>query len=199
MQKIKDRIFLGIVAGMLGSIPGRLLNKLEFELGLTDSRYEQLAASLFVTKNDAHKHRGKAVGKIANGILANGVGIAATYTLSATGRDFYLLKGVGITSMAWLGIYGLSAQANVRKSKKPSAALLSYLDHVLFGAATAALVAMLGDDSLFPEQKIKREEREETIAALQQDYNYIIQTDPCYDKEKAGSIFGREDYTSSIH
>ena len=65
MRKIKDRILLGIVAGILGSVPGRILNKIEFEFGLTDSRYEQMAASLFVTKKDAHKPRGKVVGKIA--------------------------------------------------------------------------------------------------------------------------------------
>ena len=151
MHKIKDRIFLGIVAGMLGSIPGRVLNKLEFELGLTDSRYEQMAASLFVTKKDAHKPRGKAVGKIANSLLANSVGIATTYILSATGRDYSILKGIGITSMAWQGIYGISTQAHVRKSKKPLAALLSYLDHAVLGATTAIIVTKLGDDSLFPD------------------------------------------------
>ncbi|EGW36325.1 hypothetical protein [Desulfosporosinus sp. OT] len=150
MHKIKDRIFLGIVAGMLGSIPGRILNKIEFEFGLTDSRYEQMAASLFVTKKDAHKSKGKVVGKIANSLLANAVGVATTYTLSATGRDYSLLKGIGITSIAWQGIYGISTQAHVRKSKKPLAAMLSYVDHVVFGATTAKLVTTLGDDSLFP-------------------------------------------------
>lgn len=150
MQKIKDRIFLGFVAGMFGAIPGRLLNKLEFELGITDSRYEEMASMLFVSKRDAHKVKGKSVGKIANSLLTSATGVATTYVLSKTGRDHAALKGIGISSLAWLGIYGLSTQAQVRKSKKPTAALLSYLDHVIFGATTATLVAKLGDDSLFP-------------------------------------------------
>jgi len=153
MQKIKDRIFLGFVAGMVGAIPGRLLNKVEFELGITDSRYEEMASMLFVSKRDAHKVKGKSVGKIANSLLASATGVTTTYVLSKTGRDHAALKGIGISSMAWLGIYGLSTQAQMRKSKKPIAALLSYLDHVIFGATTATLVSTLGDDSLFPSHK----------------------------------------------
>lgn len=156
MYKIKDRIFLGFIAGMIGALPGRLLNKVEFELGITDSRYEEMASMLFVSRRDAHKVKGKSVGKIANSLLTSATGITAAYVLSRTGRDYAMLKGIGISSMAWLGIYGLSTQAQVRKSKKPTAALLSYLDHVIFGATTATLISALGDDSLFPSHKERR-------------------------------------------
>lgn len=149
MRKIKDSILLGFIAGMVGAIPGRLLNKAEFELGLTDSRYEEMASMLFVNKRDIHKAKGKNVGKIANSLLSSMVGISTTCLLRMTGRDYAQLKGIGIASLAWLGIYGLSSQAHVRKSKKPGVALLSYLDHVIFGATTAALVTKLGDDRLF--------------------------------------------------
>lgn len=69
MQKIKDRFLLGIVTGIVASLPGRVMNKIEFELGLTDSRYEQMAASLFVNKKDSHSVQGKIIGKIANGLF----------------------------------------------------------------------------------------------------------------------------------
>lgn len=165
MKKIKDRVLLGVIAGMLGSVPGRVLNKIEFEVGITDSRYEEMAAKLFVSNKDAHSQRGKAVGKIANGLLTNAVGISTAYTLSATGRDYALLKGIGITSLAWLGIYGLSTQAQVRKSKKPLAALLSYMDHIIFGATTALVVKNLGDESLFPDNQIKTEDKKLPLVA----------------------------------
>ncbi len=41
----------------------------------------------------------------------------------------------------------------MRKSKKPLTALLSFGDHLIFGAVTATLVSKLGDDSLFPSNK----------------------------------------------
>lgn len=149
MKRIKDSIFLGFLSGILGALPGRLLNKAEFELGLTDSRYEEMAAMLFVNKKDIHKPRGKDVGKIANSLLSAMVGITTTYVLKKTGRDFAQLKGMGVTSLAWLGIYGLSSQAQIRKSKKPRVALLSFADHLIFGATTATLVSKLGHDRLF--------------------------------------------------
>lgn len=153
LKKITDRIFLGFVSGMLGAIPGRLLNKAEFKLGLTDSRYEEMAAMLFVNKRDISKPIGKNIGRIANSLINSVVGVTTTYVLSKTGRDYAVLKGMGVTSLAWLGIYGLSTQAKVRKSKKSGVALLSYLDHIIFGATTAALISKLGEDSIFPKRQ----------------------------------------------
>jgi multidrug transporter EmrE-like cation transporter len=158
MKKIQDRVLLGVISGTLAAIPGRILNKIEFEAGLTDSRYEQMAALLFVSKKDVHKQPGKVIGKIANGLLANAVGITTTYTLSTTGRDYAILKGIGVTSLAWLGMYGFGTQAKMRKSKKPLVPLLSYLDHVIFGTTTALLVKTLGDDKLFPDNQIETEQ-----------------------------------------
>lgn len=152
MPKIKDSILLGVVAGLLGAIPGRLLNKAEYKLGFTDSRYEEMAALPFVKKRDINKPSGKNVGKIANGLLTSVVGVSTTYVLKKTGRDHAILKGIGISALSWLGLYSLSAQANIRKSRKPLTALLSFGDHLIFGATTATLVSKLGDDRLFPRQ-----------------------------------------------
>jgi hypothetical protein len=150
MKKIQDRIFLGFVAGILGAIPGRFINKIEFGLGLTDSRYEEMAALLFVNKRDLDEAKGKNVGRIANSLLASVLGVITTYVISRTGRDYAIFKGMGVTSLAWLGVYGLSTQSQIRKSKKPGVALLSFFDHLIFGATAATLVLKLGDDSLFP-------------------------------------------------
>ncbi|WP_425800402.1 hypothetical protein ACHOLT_10580 [Desulfitobacterium sp. Sab5] len=174
MKKISDRIFLGFVSGMLGAIPGRLLNKTEFKLGLTDSRYEEMAAMLFVNKRDITKPKGKNVGRIANSLLTSVVGVTTTYVLSKTGRDYAALKGIGITSLAWLGIYGLSTQAKVRKSKKPGAALLSYLDHLILGATTATIISKLGDDTVFP-RKQQEFNHVENMAQSTIPFNYQIE------------------------
>lgn len=156
-MKINDKIFLGTVCGLLGAIPGRLLNKAEFALGLTDSRYEEMASSLFVKRKHLNKPGSKNLGVIVNSLLASFVGITTTYTLSTTGRDYAFLKGIGITSFTWLGLYGFSTQARIRKSKNPNVALLSYLDHLIFGATTAALVTKLGTDSIFPAELDKKD------------------------------------------
>lgn len=57
MEKIKHRIFLGIVTGLVASIPGRMFNEVEHKLGLTDMKYEEIAASLFTSQNSIHSPR----------------------------------------------------------------------------------------------------------------------------------------------
>lgn len=69
------------------------------------------------------------------------------------------MKGVGVASTAWLGLYGLSSK-RMRKSKKPLAALLSFTDHLMFGVTSGLLVSKVGDDSLFPEDKSITEDSE---------------------------------------
>ncbi|MEW6622649.1 MAG: hypothetical protein AB1420_05915 [Bacillota bacterium] len=64
MKKIKNRILLGVVSGLLGAIPSNILNAVEYNLGLTDRKYEQMAASIFTTQKDSSI--GQLVGALAN-------------------------------------------------------------------------------------------------------------------------------------
>lgn len=156
MLKIKDRIVLGILSGIIGSIPGRLLNTIEYDLGIVDSKYGQMAAGLFISKNKVNTPTGKLLGSVANEFLATTTGIAVTYTLSATGRDKAVLKGMGVGSLYWFLLYGLSAPlANTSKSKKPASPLFSLVDHLIFGATASIVTSKFGDDSLFPDGRIK--------------------------------------------
>ena len=167
MQKIKDSILLGVISGLLGAVPGRLLNKAEFALGFTDSRYEEMAAIPFVKKKEINKPIGKNIGKIANGLLTSVVGVSTTYVLKRTGRDHAILKGMGIAGLSWLGLYSLSTQTHIRKSKKPLTALLSFGDHLIFGATTGTLAARLGDDSLFPSKNNNQQNKFLDLAECQ--------------------------------
>lgn len=149
--KIKDRITLGIAAGLIGGIPSRFLNAWEYRKGYIDFRWPQLAASPFYPKgHKAAKGLPNWTGRIANQVLLGTTGIAVTYVLSATGRDQAMLKGAGISALEWLGLYGLSQKSELTSFKKPLSDLLSFLDHVTAGAIMAILVSTIGDNTLFP-------------------------------------------------
>lgn len=155
MQKIKDRILLGIFSGLIGSVPGRLLNAVEYDLGLTDSTYGQMAAHQFISKNKINTPDGVLLGSVANELIALSTGIAITYTLSATGRDHALIKGMGVGSFYWFLLYGLSSQlGKTPKSKKPLSLLYSLVDHLIFGSTASIIISEFGDDSLFPDSQI---------------------------------------------
>ncbi|OWZ83021.1 hypothetical protein [Natranaerobius trueperi] len=150
MRKIKDRIILGVVSGIIGGIPGALFNSFEYKKGLVDVKYGQMAASLFTTKDRVNTFSGRTLGKLANFILTSTLGTAITYTLSTTGRDYAITKGMGIASLYWYLLFGVSPRLIVpAKSKKASSNLLSLVDHLVFGAFTSVLITKLGDDPLF--------------------------------------------------
>jgi len=44
-------------------------------------------------------------------------GVATTYTLSATGRDYAVLKGMAIGGLYWFGLYGLSTKLGMPAKK----------------------------------------------------------------------------------
>ncbi|MDT3700650.1 MAG: hypothetical protein RO469_14660 [Thermincola sp.] len=151
MKKIKDRILLGAVSGFLAGLPADFLNKIENKLGLTDRSYDEMASSLFAHKNKSTT--GKVLGSFANQTLNCSAGVLTAYTLSATGRDHAVLKGIGVGVLYWFALYGVtSGSGMLPKSKKPLTSLLGFVDHIVGGATIGLAVSRLGDDSLFPDQ-----------------------------------------------
>ncbi len=151
VPKIKDRITLGIVAGMIAAIPGRLLNAMEYRTGLTNFRYGETAAGLFMSAKQSRTVIGDLVGRIANQITVCATGVAGSYLLSLTGKDNAILKGAGLGAVYWMGIFGLSskASATMARSKDSRSAILAFIDHIIFGACTTYLITKLGDETVF--------------------------------------------------
>lgn len=86
MFKIRDRILLGIITGVICGLPGRVTNAIEYQLGLTDVKYGQMASSLFLPKNKVNTREAKIVASVTNHINISMTGIFVTYLLSAIAR-----------------------------------------------------------------------------------------------------------------
>lgn len=154
MRKIKDRLLLGVVCGLLGSGIVKIINPIEYKAGLTDLRFNQPAASLFLSKKEAlsNSFENKVIALVVNNTMVSATGSMIVYLLSKTGRDYAVLKGAGVGLMQWIGIWGFLSRIGVTvKSNKALTHILSFVDHALFGAATGYLASKLGDDSLFHE------------------------------------------------
>lgn len=157
MNKIKDRVILGTVCALITAIPVKLTNGLEYRLGLTDEQYNQTGSSLILPESVAKSNSiaSKVIGAFVNNTMVGVSGVLMSYLLSVTGRDQAIVKGAGFGAVEWIGIWGISAKLGLKvKSKKPLTHILSFIDHVIFGAGTAWLIAKVGDDSLFPDIKV---------------------------------------------
>lgn len=169
MFKIKDRIILGIISGMFVSSVGQIINVTEHKLKFTDVVYSQVASRLFFDKKKSETISGQIFSSILDLITA-GVfgGIFTTYLISATGKDRAIIKGIGVWTTQMVLINGFFSRIVLKvKTEKLSAPFFSLFDHILMGALNGFIVSKFGDDSLFPNSKVKKEETLPLIATNQ--------------------------------
>jgi len=165
MIKIKDRILLGIVSGLMAGTPAKFINAFEHRKGLTDMHYNRIAVNLFTKKNTAHSSAGKTLAAITTHATSGTFGVLLSYILSFTGRDHAAIKGAGLGVFTWVLVNGLIAgQVLKEKNKTAASPILSFLDHVINGGLCGILVSKLGDDSLFPDTKLKHGEKLPTMS-----------------------------------
>ncbi|HHT74194.1 MAG TPA: hypothetical protein GX008_10840 [Firmicutes bacterium] len=131
MLKIRDRVLLGTVSGLLASLPMLYLVGREAEWGLVNPGQ----------------------GLLAGRSTAPTVGIATTYLLSLTGTEGALFKGAALSTVA-----GLFSPAPRPRIPNPAGAqvvgpIMGLVNRALFGGLCAALAIYLGDDRLFPQHK----------------------------------------------
>ncbi len=152
MIRIRDPILLGLTAGVVGSLPGRLTNAVAYHCGLTDVRYGRQRVSVISDGATNIVKESKSLGTLGDTTASGLTGVAIAYTLTATGREAAVFKGAGVGAAAWLGAYGVITRLGRRKiSAKRFSSLLSLLDHLISGACTAWIAARLGEDDIFPD------------------------------------------------
>ncbi|AET65896.1 hypothetical protein Desor_0176 [Desulfosporosinus orientis DSM 765] len=172
MFKIKDRIMLGAISGVISGTTARILNKINYEIGLTDIRYNPMAAVLFLPKKKIKSLQGTLLGATVNNIGEAVAGIGITYFLSSTGKDYKAFKGMGVGAFSWIMVDGLVGSQKLKiKSSKPFAPTIRLLEHLFAGALCSTLITKLGDESLFPPKTIKPIER---IPLVHTGMNYAI-------------------------
>jgi hypothetical protein len=158
--KIKDRIILGAISGILIAWPLRIVNAVEYKLGLIDMRYDHISSALFIPKKQKDTPGAIALGEIINIMNTGVVGVIMSYILSLTGRDKAIIKSIGVGSMSWVFINGLIANLGLKiKSKKPITPFLALFDHAIWGALCGLFISKFGDDSLFPDTNIRKQEK----------------------------------------
>ncbi len=94
---------------------------------------------------------GKAVGWLADALIAGLAGVGLTYLLSITGKKHAIVKGALTGEAMWTTMYGVlgTVGATTINPISPKTVLTNFLSHSAYGALGAALVAHLGDPGLF--------------------------------------------------
>lgn len=151
MKKINDRFWVGVISGIGGNVVKMAVEKVFNKTGFSKTNGYTIAAGIFLKKSDVSTPYGKAVGIIADNMIAIGLGVTCSYWLTLMGKDKYLLKGAGLGAAEWASLYGVLSQIGATSISpvKPKDALASYISHLAFGATKIAITANLGDSRLF--------------------------------------------------
>jgi hypothetical protein len=100
MASIKDRLILGLIAGLGGNIAKTIVGETAKKLKLAEIDGPEKAAGMLIPPYKIADPKGKAVGYIADNIIAGILGVVTVYALSLSGRDKAVLKGALSGQMA---------------------------------------------------------------------------------------------------
>ena len=157
MQKIKDPILLGILAGLAGNVLKTTGSLLTQKIGMSQTNYSKMAGSLFMSKKSTKSELRKKVGYLADAALGAGMGVGYIYVLKFTGKDHALMKGVGYGHGAWTLFMGGANKLGVAGTYplSPKSVLSTYLEHTLYGLGAYLVATKLGDEDLFAKEDIE--------------------------------------------
>ncbi len=167
MQKIKDRVFLGLVAGLGANLLKEAIAETGVRTGLTKYTCRRMAPYFFLNKKDAKTWKGWVIGTSTDMTVAGLTGILTAYTLSYTGKDYSCLKGVLISNGLLDQVFGGFSRALPYVRKDPNSNLLCRGIHTVFGITAALIITSLGDPSLFDQSTpIKNVERQTRLHSM---------------------------------
>lgn len=149
---IKDRVLLGITAGLLGNLAKTLVDEFSLRMKISQRSFRETVSGVWVsTHKEAISLKGQLLGVILDfGMGALG-GIATTNFLTKYGRDKVVFKGLisGMTLGSFI-TFALSAFPKNNVRPKDAASNLSYIaSHAVSGLVTAGAVSFLGNPSVF--------------------------------------------------
>lgn len=151
MFKIKDRVTLGLVAGLAGNLVKTLINEVSTKKKISQRSFRGTAAGVWVSPKESTSTNGQILGGLLDFGMGSLGGVGTAYLLSKTGRDHLVTKGLlaGI-SMGSLITFALAAVPTNKVRPKDAASNLSYMvSHAAYGLVTTFVAAKLGDSSLY--------------------------------------------------
>lgn len=149
MNRIKDRLLLGLIAGLGANILKETIAETAIRSGLAKYTCRRMAPLLVLNKKDAKTWKGWVFGTTTDLTVAGLTGVLITYTLTFTGKDFSWLKGIMVSNGMLDQVFNAFARILPQVRKDPNSNLLCKSIHTVFGITAASIITALGDPGLF--------------------------------------------------
>ena len=152
MNKINDRITLGIVAGLVGTIAKVLVDEISIKKKISQRSYRETAAGVWVqSRKQARSFYGQILGTLMDLGLSSLGSVMMVNLLTKGGKDHLLVKGTffGISFGSTVTAILSGFQTNKVGPKDPQSNLSYVASNAIYGIVTTLVAAKLGDDLLW--------------------------------------------------
>ena len=140
MEKIKDRQYLGGIAGLVGGLCMVIIDRVSYSMGFSKRLYAETASGVWVgSKRQARSTTGQVFGTLMTLTLAMLGGSIKASILSKFGRDKVITKGLMFGISFGAIITGLTSGFAINKVRpKDASSNLSYVfASSIYGIVTA--------------------------------------------------------------
>lgn len=144
---MRDTITIGVIAGTSATAAMTLFNSALRLFGLDFISTWETAAHIFLNPQLIHTPIGYFIGYTGQFVLGSIFGIVVAYTLRMTGKDFYLLKGIGIGAVVWLASIGLFMRVlhiQLQGRSEPLTNLITVGQFNIMGIISSIIIARYG-------------------------------------------------------
>lgn len=171
MHHIKDRLFLGLLAGLGANLVKEAIAETGVHSGLTKYTCRRMIPFILLNKKEAKTWKGWVLGTTTDMTVAGLTGILLTYTLSFSGKDYSKLKGILVSNGILDQVFNAFARTLPHVKKEPNSNLLCRGIHAVFGITAASIITSLGDPALFGENYSLLAEKEDQPNTWQKETN----------------------------
>lgn len=141
---MRDTITIGVIAGVLATVVMTLFNSALRLFGLDFVSTWETAAHTILNPKLIHTPIGYFIGYICQFILGSIFGVVVAYTLRLTGKDYYLLKGIGVGAVIWLASIGLFMRLlhlQIQGRSEPITNIMAVIQFNIMGVTSSMIIA----------------------------------------------------------
>lgn len=140
---MRDTITIGTIAGLISTTVLTIFVWVVRVLGYKFITTWDTAANVLVDKSLIHTPIGQLIGFVAHFTLGAFFGVMVAYTLRFTGKDYYLLKGIGLGALVWLvsiGFFMHLLKIEIQGRSDPLSNLIVIPEFIIQGSVTSIIL-----------------------------------------------------------
>lgn len=181
VPRIKDSAVLGLLSGLIGTIPMDVIDLFFWIFGKHEMLYGHLAGSMIFRPIRMHRRENFLIGHIMHLLTGSALGLFMTGFLKKTGKDHHLIKGSFIGMMGWMTLYEFGQRVKwfTLKARKSSTFYTAFLMNVVYGMTTAQMIVSLAHPSVF-NNKIRQDNPDQPVSNFYKDSQSIDATEQYY-------------------